>query len=176
MVVIPPPPIVRFEWGSTTNQEVESHLLQRDAILDELKCHLQRAQQKMKEQDDSKRREVQWSIVDFVYVKLRPYRQTSLAQRTNEKLGPRFYGPFKILQKIGPVAYKLELPATVHIHPVFHVSLLKKAMGPQAASPTIPTSLSSDMELLVQPAAVLGIHLSTVPSVVGREVLIHWQD
>ena len=103
----------------------------------------------MKEQADSKHQEVQWSVGDLRYVKLRPYRQTSLARRTNEKLGPRFYGPFKILQKIGPVAYKLELLATEHIHPVFHMSLLKKEVGPQAASPTIPSSLSSDMELLV---------------------------
>ena len=74
------------------------------------------------------------------------------------------------------MAYKLELHATVHIHPVFHVSLLKKAVGPHAASPSIPTSLSSDMELLVQPVDVLGICLSIVPSAASSEVLIHWQD
>ena len=74
------------------------------------------------------------------------------------------------------MAYKLELLATVHIHPVFHVSLLKKAVGPQAASPSIPTSLSSDMELLVQLVDVLGICLSIVPSAASSEVLIHWQD
>ena len=107
---------------------------------------------------------------------LRPCRQTSLARRANEKFAPFCYGPFKILQKIGPVAYKLELPTTAHIHPVFHVPLLKKVVGSQAASPSIPASLSSDMELLVQPTVDLGIRPSTVLGAVGREVLIHWQD
>ena len=80
---------------------------------------------------DSKRKEVQWSVGDLVYVKLRPYHQTTLTQRVNEKLAPRFYGPFKSIQKMGPVAYKLELPEKARIHPIFHVSLLKKAVGPR---------------------------------------------
>ena len=171
-----PPPVIRYEWGSTTNQEVESVLLQRDAILAELKCHLHRAQQKMKERANSKHREVHWSVGDFVYVKLHPYRQSSLARRVNEKLSPRFYGPFKILQKIGPVAYKLELPDTACIHPIFHVSLLKKAVGSQAVSPSIPTSLSANKELIVQPATVLGIRPSIGPGAAGTKVLIHWHD
>ena len=168
--------MIRYEWGSTANQEVESVLLQHDAILEELKCHLHRAQQKMKERADSKHREVQWSVGEFVYVKLRPYQQSSLARRVNARLSPRFYGPFKILQNICPVAYKLELPDTARIHPIFHVSLLKKAVGSQAVSPSIPSSLSANMELIVQPTAVLGIRPSTVLGAAGTKVLIHWHD
>ena len=112
----------------------------------------------------------------MVYVKLRPYRQPSLARKVNEKLAPRFYGPFKILEKIGPIAYKLELPATTRIHLVFHVSLLKKATGSQLVSPSIPSSLTIDMEQLVQPVSILAARPSPIRGTTDHEVLIHWYD
>ena len=64
-----------------------------------------------------------------MYLRLQPYRHSSVALRRNLKLSPRFFGPFQITQKVGEVAYKLNLPETSKIHPVFHVSNLKPALG-----------------------------------------------
>ena len=68
-------------------------------------------------------------VDDLVYLRLHPYKQTSLKNNGPEKIKPRYYGPYKVIQKIGEVAYELELPEGSKIHNVFHVSCLKKAIG-----------------------------------------------
>ena len=50
--------MIHFKWGSTANQEIESLMLQRDAVLEELRHHLHRAQQKIKALIDFKRKDV----------------------------------------------------------------------------------------------------------------------
>lgn len=75
---------------------VEKQLLERDAILDDLKSHLLQAQQKMKVVADKNRRDVALIVGDWVYLKLQPYRQRSMGPRPFQKLAARFYGPFLV--------------------------------------------------------------------------------
>lgn len=117
-----PQPLLRYGHGVTVNSSVEQQLQERDAILDELKSHLIRAKAKMKATVDHHRREVHFELGDMVYLKLQPYRQCSLAQKANENLAPRYFGPYKVMEHIGLVGYKLELPNSASIHPIFHVS------------------------------------------------------
>ena len=65
----------------------------------------------------------------MVYLQLQPYRQSSLKQKGAEKLKPCFYEPYRVIRRIGQVAYELELPQGSKIHNIFHVSCLKKALG-----------------------------------------------
>ena len=102
----------------------------RDEILAELKDNLLLTQQQMKHYADRRRREVSYAVGDWVFLKLQPYCMQSLARHINEKLSPCFYGPFQVIDKIGPVAYRLALPLTCLRHLVFHVSWLKKAVPP----------------------------------------------
>jgi hypothetical protein len=101
-------------------------LQQRQAHLEFLKTHLAAAQNRMKMYADRQRTEKHYQVGEQVLLKLQPYAQSSLVNRPCPKLAFKFFGPFHILEKIGEVAYKLDLPAHSAIHPVFHVSQLKE--------------------------------------------------
>jgi len=68
-------------------------------------------------------------IGDEVYLKIRPHKQQSMPTRLHPKLSARY---------CGPVAYKLQLLEEAHIHPIFHVSQLKKVIGNERIETTIP--------------------------------------
>jgi ferritin-like metal-binding protein YciE len=108
---------------------LQQWLRDREEMTNLLQQHLQRQQQRMKNQADKKRTERHFQEGEWVFLKLHLYVQTSVAKQGSRKMAFRFYGPFKILQKVGKVAYKLALPTTSQIHPAIHVSQLKKAVG-----------------------------------------------
>ena len=68
---------------------------------------------------------------DLVYLRLEPYKQSTLKGKGDKKLKPKFYGPYRIIRKVGEVAYELELSENSKVHNAFHVSCLKNAIGKQ---------------------------------------------
>jgi len=85
---------------------------------------LQAAQQRQATYANRKRRDFQFRVGDKVWLSAANLR-LSLASNAKRKLLPRFYGPFRISEVVSPVAYRLELPKTIKIHPVVHISHLK---------------------------------------------------
>lgn len=84
-----------------------------------------RAQTKYKKFADRNRSEHVFQVGEQVLLKLQPYVQKSVASHPCAKLAFKFFGPFSVTARIGPSAYKLDLPPDSRIHPVFHVSQLK---------------------------------------------------
>lgn len=78
-------------------------------MLRRLKEHLSTAQAHMKAQTDKNRSERSFVIGDWVYLRLQPFRKTSLSPGSIMKLAPKFYCPYQVVQKVCPVAYKLDL-------------------------------------------------------------------
>lgn len=130
-------------------------LQQRDLVITQLKANFMKAQQRMKHQADKERREWKLEVGELVLVELQPYRQQYVALRKDNKLSMRYYGPFAALEKIGEVAYRLQLPTTAKIHPVFHISELKPFKG-DSQELYLPMPLSTtENGPIIQPTAVL---------------------
>ncbi|CAN6561761.1 unnamed protein product [Malus baccata var. baccata] len=151
----PPPTVSSYLPGSSPVHSVDIALGDRDALLKQLREHLQLAQHRMRQYTDKHRSERTFAVGDWVFLKLQPYRQTSVSKTHCPKLAPRFYGPFKVLARVGQVAYTLDLPPQSRIHPTFHVSLLKPQLGSHlVASPTLPP-LSTTGTFLWTPEKIL---------------------
>ena len=102
---------------------MEDHIEHQQQVLQLLKDHLTLAQNQMKQQVDYHRSERSFDVGNWVFLRVQPYKQISLNQaKKDNKLSPKYYGPYKVLQKIGTMIYKLELFASSRVHPVFHVS------------------------------------------------------
>jgi hypothetical protein len=109
-------------------------------------------------------------------LRLQPYRQVTVGNSKIHKLGPKYYGPFEIVQSIGVVVYKLNLPAGSLIHPVFHISQLKKKIGTEhIPSPTIPLEgLTVNVDLV--PYLILGRRIIPRNNVEHAQLLVQWHN
>lgn len=170
-----PPNFIHYHPKDSSNQAVDSVLKEREIAVKLLQDNLAKAQQRMKLQADKHRSERIFSVGDWVYLKLQPYRQHSVHRRAFHKLAARYYGPFEVTQRIGAVAYKLNLPADSRIHNVFHVSLLKKKIGTHTVSSNLPP-VSETGEFIRFPVKILDKRMVKRRNGAASEVLVHWTN
>jgi hypothetical protein len=92
---------------------VEDHIEHQQQVLQILKDNLTMAQNRMKQQADQNCNERSFEVGDWVFLRLQPYKQMSLKQaKKDNKISPKYYGPYKVLQNIGTMVYKLKLSAS----------------------------------------------------------------
>ena len=147
---------------------VDEVLKIRDEAFVVIRKKLLKAQDLMKQMADKKCRDVTFKEGDWVMVKLRPHKQSSVSG-TYSKLAKIFYGPYQIVEHMGKTAYKLQLLKDARIHPVFHCSLLKpfhhSTIEPITHLPLPGNCMNC--QPLIAPLVILGCRCNTENSGVG---------
>lgn len=108
-------------------------------------------------------------------MKLQAFKQNSLKNTKDTKLSPRFFGPYKVLKRVGLVAYRLQLPDSARFHNTFHVSLLKKKIGSHDFAQIDPPVAVVE-ETPVQPLKILDRKVYKRNNAVAASVLVQWVD
>ncbi|GJT09996.1 putative reverse transcriptase domain-containing protein [Tanacetum coccineum] len=105
--------------------------------ISQIKDRLKVASDHQKSYAYKRRKPLEFSVGDYVLLKVSPWKGVVRFEKKG-KLAPRFVGPFEIIEKVGPVVYRLDLPEELSgVHNTFHVSNLKKCL----ADPTVKVSL-----------------------------------
>ena len=117
---------------------------------------LQTAQSRQKSYADNRRKDLEFQVGDWVFLKLSPWKGIIRFGKRG-KLSPRFIGPYLITERIGAVAYRLDLPSELYrVHDVFHVSmLLKYVADPSHILEMQPVTLREDLVYEEEPVQIL---------------------
>ncbi|GJT20375.1 retrotransposon-related protein [Tanacetum coccineum] len=173
----PPHVHVPYMGGMSRVDAMDRTHVAREKVVRLLKFHLERAQNRMKQQTDKHRSERVLEVGDWVWLKLQPHRQVSLRQGKQNKLSPKYFGPFEITSRVGEVAYKLKLPDYSQIHDVFHVSQLKKCKGNHQGTVLVPLpQLNKESLIEMQPMKLLDRKMVKRGNAMTVYGLIQWTN
>ena len=139
--------------------------------------NLKAAQSRQKSFADTRRCDLNFEEGDYVYLKVSSISGTRRFL-VRGKLAPRYIGPFKILKKVGAVAYRLEIPEEMSdIHNVFHVSQLKKCLRvPEEQVPMEVMDLQPDLQYYERPIKIVDIATRQTRRTVVRFFRVQWSN
>ncbi|GKF24410.1 retrotransposable element Tf2, partial [Tanacetum coccineum] len=161
--------------GDSRVEEVDRTLQAREEAIKVLKFHLKRSQDRIRNQANKHRSDRQFKVDDWVYLKLQTHRKVSIRQSQQHKLPHKYYGSFQVAERIGEVAYRLELPSSSQIQSVFHISQLKKCYGKDHIVGVLP-QLREDGLLENNLMAILERRLGKVNNKPVMFMLIQWTN
>ncbi|KAL4021115.1 hypothetical protein IC575_019905 [Cucumis melo] len=142
-----------------------------------VRSRMHTAQSRQKSYADVRRKDLEFEVGDKVFLKVAPMRGVLRFERRG-KLSPRFVGPFEILERIGPVAYRLVLPPSLStVHDVFHVSMLRKYVpDPSHVVDYEPLEIDENLSYTEQPVEVLAREVKTLRNKEIPLVKVLWRN
>ncbi|KAI3794847.1 hypothetical protein L1987_37487 [Smallanthus sonchifolius] len=134
------------------------------------------AQDRQKSYADKRRRPIEFNVGDRVMLKVSPWKGIIRFGKRG-KLSPRFIGPFRIMARVGEVAYRLELPDELSgIHPTFHVSHLRKCLADESAHvPLTDIEVDNNLNYIEEPVAILDRKEKRLRNKVIQLVKVQWK-
>ncbi|KAL0546694.1 hypothetical protein IC582_016606 [Cucumis melo] len=166
-------------WGEVGEQRLMGPELVQSTneAIQKIRSRMHTAQSRQKSYADVRRKDLEFEIGDKVFLKVAPMKGVMRFERRG-KLSPRFVGPFEILERIGPVAYRLALPPSLSaVHDVFHVSMLRKYVpDPSHVVDYEPLEIDENLSYVEQPVEVLAREVKTLRNKQIPLVKVLWRN
>ncbi|KAL4014536.1 hypothetical protein IC575_026741 [Cucumis melo] len=166
-------------WGEVGEQRLMGPELVQSTneAIQKIRSRMLTAQSRQKSYADVRRKDLEFEVGDKVFLKVAPMRGVLRFERRG-KLSPRFVGPFEILERIGPVAYRLVLPPSLStVHDVFHVSMLRKYVSdPSHVVDYEPLEIDENLSYTEQPVEVLAREVKTLRNKEIPLVKVLWRN
>jgi len=126
---------------------------------------------------DNRRRDLEFEVGDWVYLKISPMKGVMRFGK-KEKLSPRYVGSYEILKRVEKVAYELKLPIELAlIHPVFHISMLKKCIGdPVSILPLEGLGVNENLSYEEVPVEILDRQVKKLRNKEVASVKVLWRN
>ncbi|KAK9070290.1 hypothetical protein SSX86_010690 [Deinandra increscens subsp. villosa] len=161
----------------------ESQITGPDLILETTKKiflireRLKAARSRQNSYADERRKPLEFQVGDSVLLKVSPWKGIVCFGKRG-KLEPRYVGPFKILERIGPVAYKLELPQELgNVHDTFHVSNLKKCLADESLHvPLEEIHVDERLNFVEQPIEIMDREIKKLKRTQIPIVKVRWNS
>jgi len=165
-------------WGEIGQRELGSLEIVEATTekLERIKECMKAAKDKQKSYADRRRKDIMFQVEDRVMLKVSPWKGI-IRFRKRGKLSPRYIGPFKIIARVGDVAYRLDLPEELSgIHPTFHVSHLRKCLADESmAVPYDDLEIDERLNYVEQPVAILDEKEKRLRNKTVKQVKVQWR-
>ncbi|TYK11549.1 pol protein [Cucumis melo var. makuwa] len=153
-------------WGEVGEQRMLGlELVQTtNAAIQKIRARMLTAQSRQKSYANVGCKDLEFEVGDMVFLKVAPMKGVMRFEKKG-KLSPRFVGPFEILKRIGPMAYRLALPPSFSaVHDVFHVSMLRRYVtDPTHVVDFEPLQINENLSYKEQPVEILAREVKKLP-------------